>query len=192
MALPTSGQISINNINTEYGYTSGTEASLGTLSTKYGFTAPNILSGYYGMQNNNFIIEFSNITTVTINPIYEAYRSIIMPAVQPNVANRYRFSINLVINSPTYGKSWAISWSLNSTSVWTNLASGVSAYPSTDFIIPTLGVLDSNDIIRIRVYGQAGGSGPLSGAIELNYGIFSIGSGTISTIVSPLLWNLYF
>lgn len=48
MALPSSGTLSINDINVEAGNTSGTQASLNGLSVYSGFSSPYAITDYYG------------------------------------------------------------------------------------------------------------------------------------------------
>ena len=60
MALTTSGQLSLNDINVEAGNSSGTQASLRSLSSGAGFSTPDSISEFYGWTSGSISLSITN------------------------------------------------------------------------------------------------------------------------------------
>jgi hypothetical protein len=136
MPLPPSGQISINQIRTELGTSSG---SLRTLSSLAGFSTPDAMSEFYGYSagstiqyyysptsgpdiqymnvyynsSNHFLYSFTNLTTDTLSP---ASQSIEASLYHDNggQCELYYYVNNVLINS------WVANYSVSSGPILTS------------------------------------------------------------------------
>jgi len=183
MALPSTGQLSLNDINIELGNSSGTEANLRNMSSTAGFSIPDSVSEFYGysagMTINYGSVTYTNNTETNRN----AYRSIIRTTQDSSQV--ISISMNYSLQSD-YGGVVTLYWSRNSTSSWTQIADAYSSTKSGTFNITNVAY---NDIIRVRLYLDIWGSwGYLDGNVGITSATVTTGSGSV-TRGTPYGWG---
>lgn len=183
MALPSSGQISLNDINVELGNTAGTQCSLRTMSSTAGFTTPDAVSEFYGYSSGDSITyswgALSIISDDTTS--YNAYRVVSLSGLSSASIRPY-FSFNFSVPG---GNSYGY-YSVNSTSSWTYLFGPLSTVNSSYYG----GYVSSGDVLRVRITANHnyGGSRTLYVSITSTY---QVQSGSVSSYSagSPVVWS---
>jgi hypothetical protein len=171
MALPTSGQLTLNDINVELGNSSGSQASLRSMSSTAGFSTPDTVSEFYGYSAGDTItLSWSSYPGTNYNG-WGYYRTAnhTGQTSATTISIYYTYSFTAVGGGTAYLK-----YSKNSTSTWYTIASTSS---STSGSYQTSSVTYT-DVIRILWYNT---TGSIQGNVsQFNGGIFTVGSGTIT------------
>ena len=187
MTLPTTGQLSINDIQIELGRSSGAaDASLRGLANLAGFAAGDVSIGRFYGYSHGAIDAYYGSTTYNPSPTttyLNGYRTIVRDTQTSSQTISLTIGYTLISTS---GGDANIYWSRNSTSSWTYVT---SAYYSTTSGTFTITNISSTDVIRIRLeLNLFDGYGYLNGVASINSGTVTSGTGTVTPVV-PFNWS---
>jgi len=171
MALPTSGQLGLSQIATEIYGSVGTNRSLHAMSLAAGKTTPDTINEFHGYSHvSNILLSWGTETPYSNGSHREVPRT---DHVSPQI-----ITINFTYSIGFIDTSWYIYSSDNSTSSWTQEASGAAGSGfSGSFTLP---LIDYNDVARIR-WSPVSSSYNIGGAsISLNGGTLNSGTPVVS------------
>ncbi|HUU88809.1 MAG TPA: hypothetical protein VMX17_13810 [Candidatus Glassbacteria bacterium] len=189
MALPTSGQLSFNQINVELGNASGSQASLRAMSVEAGKTVVNAsVSAFYGYSAaDDIVVDWANPSTPSVSPTtFVQYYSLIRAGQSAGTTLRPRVSLGL-----TAVVSGNITWeySVNSTVSWVFVGSR-STVGSILYYLPT-GIstyVGGSDILRLRISISRSASGSVSYSSQ-TLAAYILGVGTVNSYTASGLTN---
>lgn len=172
MALPSSGQLTFDQINVALGNSSGSEASLRAMSAAAGFSTPDQVSDFYSF--SSILLTWGSIFSYLTG----AYRVVNHTGQDSSQTITINFNYN--ITSSVLNRIYT---SINSTSSWTTRVIFTADVPkSGSFSVTGIGY---SDVVRVRIL-TAGVDDPV-GYISFNGGTVTSGSGTVTGTSSWLL-----
>ena len=189
MALPTTGQLTLNQINVELGNSSGSQASLRSMSSTAGFSTPDSVSEFYGFSGgSNIVVDYNNSITyfTNVQADKDGYRGLVM-------TGRESGDIFTATMEQTYtelgGASgfYTLSYRKNGAASWASLGAG-----GTPVIVQrSITGIDSNDTVDIRLAVSVGLKDPGTATlkVDLTGGTITTGSGTV-TASGTTSWTL--
>ena len=148
MALPSSGQLSFNDINIELGNSSGSTASLRDMSSATGFTTPDQVSEFYGVAASNILVSWGATGGTYLSSLtYYQYRAVSFTGRGYPLTFRPYFTQQVTSVSAA-----SVVWyyQLNSTAgAWTQFGATRTSVSSATYQLPTN--VDENDILYLRM-----------------------------------------
>lgn len=170
MALPTSGQLSLNDINVELGNTTGTQASLRSMSSTAGFSTLNAaVSEFYGYSaGDTILLSWSSYPGTAYSTGY--YRT----AIHSGHTSPQIITMNFTYSCTCSGTG-QLYYSKNSTFPQTGIRTSFSGAVSGSYSITNIAY---SDTVRVFWWTNAG---VMSGNVsQFNNGTVTSGSGTVT------------
>jgi len=175
MALPSSGQISYSQLNTEanLAYNTSNTSVNGRITTynKLAVSSNQSPTYFYGITWDSVTSSYGDLTTSSSSTSLSAYRTISHSG--HDNGKTMRIQLTASCSSGSAGL-WYLQYAINGTS-WITIHSDDGTLSATDYMIPYS--FDYNDIVRVRIYTTHTSGNPFSGNFTIKKGFYVTGGG---------------
>lgn len=180
MTLPSSGEISFDDINVELGNSIGDECNIRSMASAFSLSTPDGMNEFYGLTfGSNVIYDYSDSTSnysTTTSTNIDQYKSLVISGRQSGQVYTLNFNVSFVKDSEictaeVYKNINGSGWS----TIWGPYTSGSSGSISISGI-------DYDDTVQLRLRLTGFRTTPnASLTLSLNGGSVTTGTGTVTS-----------